>query len=318
MHLSTRGAPYRSAPIRRQFEPWLERAGWRAGVQPETGILVAVHIAWGDAVLGSVHLAGDVEFDPWRALARDAPRGHAVIVRDGRPHFVFAADPMSAVEGPGGALSFDSLLGDGMLDPVAGGGYAIAMEPGLVYRTCRGGLAVSAEIVGKPPRPAPASRARSIVTMLALCLVALLVGGGALAVAREDPQLESRSEVQNARRLAALIERAGSGSPAAIASASVRPRELFGSTWPRARERRIPGCLLVPHAYMTGCNAWVDEDVRAREDYCRAMIELFGTCESDARQWPPFADDLDESWPATYSATAAAKSWFWTGRQRTL
>ena len=136
MPIASRGGVYRSAPSHRADEPWLERSEEREN-GPFAKPVVAVHVVWNDALIGSAHLSHDDDFDPWLDLARDGAHGCAVKIRAGRARFVFAPDPRSAVEGPNGSLSFESLVDEQLVEPMHDGSFTIAMEPGLVYRTVR-------------------------------------------------------------------------------------------------------------------------------------------------------------------------------------
>lgn len=203
-------APYRSAPQIIAPEPWLERAGWKSESIAESDALVAVHAAWGDLAIGTAHIVGDGDFDPWSSLCGLHTHDAAVRVRDGKPSFVFADDLRGKVEGPDGVLTLETLISEGI---VQGGGergcHEIAMEPGLLYRTRRGEITVTAEIVARPARLPPPRRARPILAMLGLVLTALALGSSALAAADVDVELiedQDRDEVH--AELMALIARA--------------------------------------------------------------------------------------------------------------
>ena len=156
-------------------------------------------------MIGSAHVDRDGEFDPWGALAGLDGHGVAVRVRDGRATFVFADDVQSRVEGPGGTLSLDSLIEERWVSSDA---LEIAMEPGLIYRTRRAGMTVTAEIVARPERLAPPPRARAVVAMLGLCAAAIAMGSTALAAAEDDnAQLESVTAQAHADDLAAMLAR---------------------------------------------------------------------------------------------------------------
>lgn len=176
--------------------------------------VVAVHVVWNDALIGSAHLSHDDDFDPWLDLARDGAHGCAVKIRAGRARFVFAPDPRSAVEGPNGSLSFESLVDEQLVEPMHDGSFTIAMEPGLVYRTVRNDIVVTAEIVAAPPRLVPPRRLAKCAIYLSLVITALALGGGLLAAnPTDDEQIEPLPRVAEQERLGALLARVATELP---------------------------------------------------------------------------------------------------------
>jgi hypothetical protein len=209
-----RGGPYRSIHLEAPREPWLERTGWRVESGFDAladGAIVAVHIAWADRVLATMHLTRDGDCDPWRAVgaATDDELHDAVRVRSGQALFVFADDASSRVEGPAGEISLGRLRDERLVTRMADDRYAIAMEPGVLYRTRRFGLTVTAEIVPRPAPLAAPKRGARIAVFVALCVVALVVGGAANALAEDtEPMLDAHVEHRDEDTLAHLLTEA--------------------------------------------------------------------------------------------------------------
>jgi hypothetical protein len=121
-------------------------------------------------------------------------------------HFVFARNSRSVVEGPGGVVALDTLIEERLITPLVDDAFEIEMEAGLVYRTRRNGITVTAEIVPREQRLARPQRVRSITVFAALVATSLGFGTAATALAAPSGGWWSDSAAAAEANRAAILE----------------------------------------------------------------------------------------------------------------